>query len=93
MRNRKPKSGYVYFGESIRKNGRKMEYVGSTTRSIKVREAEHQREVSKTNSRTWTGQGTSFKVKSSLFSYNPRKAERTIKNNKAAKFNSAKRYW
>jgi len=93
MKYRKPKPGFVYFGESTRKNGRKMEYVGSTTRSVKVREAEHQREVSKTNSKTWTGQGTSFKVKSSLFSHNPRKAERTIKNNKAAKFNSAKRYW
>ena len=93
MKYRKPKPGFVYFGESTRKNGRKMEYVVSTTRSVKVREAEHQREVSKTNSKTWTGQGTSFKVKSSLFSHNPRKAERTIKNNKAARFNSAKKYW
>jgi hypothetical protein len=92
MKYRKPKPGYVYFGESTRRNGRKMEYVGSTTRSVKVREAEHQREVSKPNSNTWTGQGTSFKVKNAIFSYNPRKAERTIKRKKAARFNSAKRY-
>lgn len=93
MKYRKTKPGYVYFGESIRRNGRKMEYVGSTTRSVKVREAEHRREVSKPFSRTWTGKGISFKVKKSVFSYNPRKAERTIKNNKAARFNSAKKYW
>jgi hypothetical protein len=91
MRNRKPKSGYVYFGESIRKNGKKMEYVGSTTRSVKVREAEHKREVSKPHSSTWTGQGISFKVKNSMFSYNPRKAERTIKRNKAARLKSPNR--
>jgi len=93
MNYRKPKSGFVYFGESIRKNGRKMEYVGSTTRSVKVREAEHKKEVGKPSSRTWTGKGTSFKVKKAIFSYNPRKAERTIKNKKAARFNSAKKYW
>jgi len=93
MNYRKSKPGYVYFGESVRKNGRKMEYVGSTTRSVKVREAEHKREIIKPNSKTWTGKGVSFKFRSSFFSYNPRKAERTIKNNKTARFNSAKRYW
>ena len=80
---RKPKVGSVYFGESTRKNGEKMEYVGSTTRSVKTRESEHKKEVAKPNSKTWVGKGTSFKVTNSISSSNPRKAESTIKKKKA----------
>jgi hypothetical protein len=80
--NKKIKPGHVYFGKSVRKNNTVKEYVGSTTRSVKVREKEHVNEVNKTNSKTWVGKGKSFKVKSSFYSQNPRKAERTIKNNK-----------
>ena len=79
----KPKSGRVYFGTSVRKDGSKKEYVGSTTRSVKVRESEHKREVQKKDSKSWVGKGTDFKVTGSIPSQNPRKAERTIKRNKA----------
>ena len=81
----KPKPGSVYFGTSVRKDGKKMEYVGSTTRSVKVRESEHKKEVEKKDSKTWVGKGTSFKVTGSMPSKNPRKAENTIKRKKAQK--------
>ena len=81
----KPKPGSVYFGTSVRKNGKKKEYVGSTTRSVKVRESEHKKEVEKKDSKTWVGKGTSFKVTGSIPSKNPRKAENTIKKKKAQK--------
>ena len=86
----KSKGGYVYFGSSVRKNGSKMEYVGSTTRSVKTRESEHKREVAKTNSKTWVGKGKSFHVTNSIYSSNPRKAEKTIKANKT---HQAKKSW
>ena len=81
----KPKPGSVYFGTSVRKDGKNMEYVGSTTRSVKVRESEHKKEVEKKDSKTWVGKGTSFKVTGSMLSKNPRKAENTIKRKKAQK--------
>ena len=73
------KGGYVYFGRSERKNGSVQEYVGSTTRTVTIREKEHKREVRKSNSKTWVGKGTTFKVTDSFYSSNPRKAEATIK--------------
>ena len=60
-RNRR-KDGFVYFGRSERKTGAVQEYVGSTTRSVAIREKEHKREVRKSKSKTWVGKGTSFKV-------------------------------
>ena len=81
----KPKPGSVYFGTSVRKDDKKKEYVGSTTRSVKVRESEHKKEVEKKDSKTWVGKGTSFKVTGSMPSKNPRKAENTIKRNKPQK--------
>ena len=87
---KKARGGHVYFGTSIRKNGRKMEYVGSTTRCVKTRESEHKREVAKSNSKTWVGKGKFFKIKNSFYSSNPRKAEQTIKANKAK---HAKKSW
>ena len=87
---RKPKSGHVYFLKSERKNGSVMEYVGSTTRSVIIREAEHKREVRKKNSRTWVGQGTSCKVTGQFWSTNPRKAERTIKQKRRAAYKAGK---
>jgi hypothetical protein len=83
LRKSKQKPGEVYFAKSTRKNGKKMEYVGSTTRSVKTRESEHKKEVAKPNSKTWVGKGTSFKVTNSISSSNPRKAESTIKKKKA----------
>ena len=73
------KGGYVYFGRSERKNGSVQEYVGSTTRTVAIREKEHKREVRKSNSKTWVGKGTTFKVTESFYSSNPRNAEATIK--------------
>ena len=35
---RSQKGGYVYFGRSERKNGSVQEYVGSTTRTVAIRE-------------------------------------------------------
>jgi len=64
---------------------KKMEYVGSTNRSIMVRESEHKKEVEKKDSKTWVGKGTSFKVTVSMPSKNPHKAENTIKRKKAQK--------
>ena len=52
----------MYFGRSERKNGSVQEYVGSTTRTVAIREKEHKREVRKSNSKTWVGKGTTFKV-------------------------------
>ena len=50
--------------------------MGSTTRSMKTREAEHQREVRKANSNTWVGKGKSFKTTSGFWSKNARKAKK-----------------
>mgnify|MGYP001242540901 CR=1 FL=1 len=82
------KGGYVYFGRSERKNGSVQEYVGSTTRTVAIREKEHKREVRKSNSKTWVGKGTTFKVTDSFYSSNPRKAEATIKRKRKSKYKS-----
>ena len=82
------KAGWVYFGESKRKNGMKMEYVGSTTRSVSTREGEHKKEVRKKNSRTWVGRGASYKTTGKMWSANPRKAEKTIKQKKKSQYKS-----
>jgi len=89
-RTKKPKPGYVYFGKSVRKNGKAMEYVGSTTRTVKVRESEHKRQVRKKNSKTWVGKGKSFKVTGKFWSKNPRKAERTIKQKRRSAYKAGK---
>ena len=80
--------GYVYFGRSVRKNGSVQEYVGSTTRTVAIREKEHKREVRKSNSKTWVGKGTTFKVTDSFYSSNPRKAEATIKRKRKSAYKS-----
>ena len=49
------KPGYVYVGNSTRRDGLVKQYTGSTTRTVRIREREHKREVSKRNSKTWTG--------------------------------------
>ena len=82
------KGGYVYFGRSVRKNGSVQEYVGSTTRTVAIREKEHKREVRKSNSKTWVGKGTTFKVTDSFYSSNPRKAEATIKRKRKSAYKS-----
>lgn len=81
-RKRRPprtKGGWVYVGESKRRNGKKMHYVGSTTRDVKTREREHQREVKKPVSSTWVGKGSSYKTIGSFWSKNPRSDERKVK--------------
>ena len=73
------KSGYVYVGNSTRKNGAVKQYTGSTTRSVRIREREHKREVAKKNSRTWTGRGSDFKITGYFKSKNPRRDEKKLK--------------
>ena len=73
------KGGWVYVGESKRRNGKKMHYVGSTTRDVKTREREHRREVKKPVSSTWVGKGSSYKTIGSFWSNNPRSDERKVK--------------
>ena len=75
----KTKGGWVYVGESKRRNGKKMHYVGSTTRDVKTREREHRREVKKPASSTWVGKGSSYKTIGSFWSKNPRSDERKVK--------------
>ena len=73
------KGGWVYVGESKRRDGKKMHYVGSTTRDVKTREREHRREVKKPVSSTWVGKGSSYKTIGSFWSNNPRSDERKVK--------------
>ena len=87
---RTKKSGRVYFGKSKRKDGSTKEYVGSTTRSVKTREAEHKREVIKKNSKTWVGKGKSYETTGSFWSKNARKAERTVKDNRKKAYSKGK---
>ena len=75
-----PKKGKVYFGVSTRKDGSKKIYTGQTKRSVYKRVGEHIKEVKKSNSKTYTGKGTGFKLIGSIFSNNSFKAERTIKS-------------
>ena len=74
------KGGWVYLGESVRKDGKKMNYVGSTTRTVKQREKEHKREVGKKKSSTWVGKGKSYKTKLKRWSRNPRRDEKRVKS-------------
>ena len=76
---KKPKSGWVYLGESVRSDGSKKYYVGSTTRDVETRDKEHQREVGKKDSKTWVGKGKSYKTKMKFWSRNPRKDEKAVK--------------
>ena len=73
------KPGYVYVGNSTRRDGSVKQYTGSTTRTVRIREREHKREVSKRNSKTWTGKGTDFKVTGYFKSKNPRRDEKKLK--------------
>ena len=87
---RRKRSGYVYFGRSVRKNGNVQEYVGSTTRDIRTRLREHKSEVRKKNSKTWVGRGSHFEITDYFWSRNPRKAERKIKNVRKASYKAGK---
>ena len=79
MTSKYSKSGYVYVGNSTRRDGTVMQYTGSTTRTVRIREREHKREVAKKNSKTWTGKGTDFKVTGYFKSKNPRSDEKKLK--------------
>ena len=87
---RTKKSGWVYFGKSERKDGSTKEYVGSTTRNMKTREAEHRGEVRKGNSKTWVGKGKSYKTTGGFWSKNARKAENTVKKNRKTDYSKGK---
>ena len=73
------KSGYVYVAESTRRDGSKKIYTGMTQKKPTTRWGQHMKEVKKTNSKTWTGKGKSFRPIGAVWSSNPRKAERTVK--------------
>ena len=81
---KKKKTGKVYFLSSIRKNGKRMTYTGSTTRSVGKRFSEHKKSIGK--NKTWVGKGKNVGLIGSFFSKNPRKAEATIKRNRRKKF-------
>jgi predicted GIY-YIG superfamily endonuclease len=74
--NKTKKGGYVYVGESTRKDGSKEIYTGMTRRSPYTRWGEHM----SGNGGKYTSSGTSFKPLGAVWSSNPRKAEKTIKN-------------
>ena len=74
------KTGYVYVGDSTRRDGSVKQYTGSTTRTVSIREREHKREVAKRNSNTWVGKGTDFRVTGYFKSKNPRRDEVKLKN-------------
>ena len=94
-RSSESKSGWVYLGESVRKGGKKMNYVGSTTRTVNIREREHKKEVGKTNSSTWVGKGKSYKTTQKRWSKTPRGDEKKVKSMSSAQkqdwFNSGKK--
>ncbi|MDC0341207.1 hypothetical protein OAM96_04535 [Candidatus Poseidoniaceae archaeon] len=94
-RSSESKSGWVYLGESVRKSGKKMNYVGSTTRTVDIREREHKKEVGKTRSSTWVGKGKSYKTTQKKWSKNPRGDEKKVKSMSSAQkqdwFNSGKK--
>ena len=73
------KSGYVYVGNSTRRDGTVKQYTGSTTRTVRIREREHKRAGSKKNSKTWTGKGTDLKITGYFKSKNPRRDEKKLK--------------
>ena len=71
--------GFVYVGESTRPNGAKQIYTGMTSRNPRVRWNEHIKNVQRGNSTSWVGKGSYFRPIGAIYSYNPRKAEKTIK--------------
>jgi len=86
------KSGWVYFGESKRKDGSKKIYIGQTKRTPYKRWGEHMSEVKKTNSNTWTGKGEYFKPLGAFWSTNRYKAEKTVKRFSPTKKRAMARY-
>lgn len=75
----KQKGGYVYVGESTRRDGSKKLYTGMTQKKPSTRWGQHKKEVKKPYSKTWVGKGKSFKPIGAVWSSNPAKAERTVK--------------
>lgn len=78
------KSGYVYGGESTRRDGSREVYTGMTRRSLRTRWGEHMRG----RGGKYTSGGTWFKPLGAIWSSNPRKAEKTIK-----KMSSRRKRW
>ena len=92
------KGGWVYTAVSTRKNGSKKIYTGMTRKKPTTRWGQHMKEVKKSNSKTWTGKGNSFKPIGAVWSSNPRKAEKTVKKMSPSQKRSfgrmgAKRYY
>ena len=93
------KGGWVYVGESTRKDGSKKIYTGMTQKkSPLTRWGPHKKEVKKPYSKTWVGKGKSFKPIGAVWSSNPFKAERTVKKMSSSQKRSfgrmgAKRYY
>jgi hypothetical protein len=92
------KGGWVYTAESTRKDGSKRIYTGMTRKKPAARWGQHKKEVKKTNSKTWTGKGKSFRPIGAVWSSNPAKAEKTVKKMSPAQKRSfgrigAKRYY
>jgi predicted GIY-YIG superfamily endonuclease len=73
------KAGWVYVGESTRKNGQKQVYTGMTQRTPYKRWGEHIKNVKSSASQTYVGKGKFFKPLGAVWSSNARKAEKTIK--------------
>ena len=73
------KGGYVYVGESTRKDGSKKLYTGMTHKKPFTRWGQHKKEVKKSYSKTWVGKGKSFRPIGAVWSSNPSKAEKTVK--------------
>ncbi len=73
------KPGWVYFGDSTRKDGTKKTYTGITRRPLSKRWGEHISSQFSKDKKTWVSKGKYFKPLGGLWSNNPEKAERTIK--------------
>lgn len=73
--NKNLKGGWVYVGESTRKDGSKKIYTGMTRRTPRKRWKEH---ISGRGGK-YTSSGVSFKPLGAIWSNNPRKAEETLK--------------
>jgi len=84
---KKKKGGWVYVGESCRKDGSKKIYVGKTSRSPAKRWGEHIDSVRSGKKSSWVSKGTYFKPIGAAWSSNPTQAEKTLKR----KTSSAKR--
>ena len=74
---RKKKAGWVYVGESTRKDSSKKLYVGQTIRAPSKRFAEHKSSVGK--NKTWVGQGTSFTPIGAMWSNDTDADEKKVK--------------